>query len=49
MQMLFIDDADEVTAYVADITSGALALTNQTVTVDSRSKSRCYGCEKDCE
>ena len=30
-----IDDADEVTAYVADITSGALALTNQTVTVDS--------------
>ena len=30
-----IDDADEVTAYVADITSGALALTNQTVTVNS--------------
>ena len=30
-----IDDTGEVTAYLADITSGALALTNQTVTVNS--------------
>ena len=30
-----IDDTGEVTAYLADIESGALALTNQTVTVNS--------------
>ena len=32
---IVIDDADEVTAYVSDITNGRLVLADQAVTVDS--------------
>ena len=35
--LIDIDTSDELTAYLADITSGALALTDQDVTVDSLS------------